>query len=252
MARHIAVFSDVHANLTALNAVLHNIDSRGITDIFCLGDLVDFAPWPNEVITAIRERGIPTVMGNHDERVGFNLAVTALDKHSPQEQRARAAAIAISQREVSADNKQYLRLLPHAIRLELKEGRVVKNLLLVHASPDALDEYIYSGHNEEHLLRFWRERRFDALIMGHTHRAYIRYITRSGDRPLLIANTGATGRMKPGEPLATYLLCHLDGQELTAETVTINYDRAETASAILASEIPDFYAQAFLHHPQRT
>ncbi|WP_413733902.1 metallophosphoesterase family protein [Sodalis sp. RH21] len=57
MGRQIAIFSDVHANLPALNAVLRDIDARGITDIFCLGDLVDFAPWPNEVIELIRKRG---------------------------------------------------------------------------------------------------------------------------------------------------------------------------------------------------
>ncbi|STQ42505.1 Calcineurin-like phosphoesterase superfamily domain [Ewingella americana] len=72
MIRQIAVFSDVHANLPALKAVLEDIDARQITEIYCLGDLVDFAPWPNEVIELVRQRQIPTVMGNHDDRVAFD------------------------------------------------------------------------------------------------------------------------------------------------------------------------------------
>src|SRR5471032_1038995 len=58
MARQIAIFSDVHANLPALKAVLSDIEARNITEMYCLGDLVDFAPWPNEVIDIIRERHI--------------------------------------------------------------------------------------------------------------------------------------------------------------------------------------------------
>ncbi len=67
----IAIISDVHGNLPALNAVLKDLDERQPDTIFCLGDLVDFAPWPNEVIEAIRHRRIPTLMGNHNERIAF-------------------------------------------------------------------------------------------------------------------------------------------------------------------------------------
>ncbi len=68
----IALFSDVHANLPALEAVLLDIDSRHPDAIYCLGDLVGYATFPNEVVDLIRHRKIPTIAGNYDEGVGNN------------------------------------------------------------------------------------------------------------------------------------------------------------------------------------
>ncbi|WP_263356173.1 metallophosphoesterase family protein [Acidicapsa ligni] len=79
-AYRIAVFSDVHGNLPALEAVLKAIDSSHPDVILCLGDLVDFAPWPNEVIEVIRSRNIGTLMGNHDERIAHGIEVMPLAK----------------------------------------------------------------------------------------------------------------------------------------------------------------------------
>lgn len=69
---NIAVISDIHGNLPALQAVLRDITSRQIDRIYCLGDLVNFAPWPNEVIELIRAENIPTLCGNHDLSIGLN------------------------------------------------------------------------------------------------------------------------------------------------------------------------------------
>lgn len=65
----IALFSDIHANLPALEAVLTDIDQRGPDMIYCLGDLVGYAPWPNEVIQQIHHRQIPTIAGNYDKGI---------------------------------------------------------------------------------------------------------------------------------------------------------------------------------------
>lgn len=68
----IALFSDIHANLPALETVLEDIDSRQPDAIYCLGDLVGYAPWPNEVINEVRKRRIPTIAGNYDEGIGLH------------------------------------------------------------------------------------------------------------------------------------------------------------------------------------
>jgi predicted phosphodiesterase len=62
----IIILSDIHANLPALEAVLKSIDSQQPDVVYCLGDLVGYNVWPNEVINEIRKRGIPTISGNHD------------------------------------------------------------------------------------------------------------------------------------------------------------------------------------------
>jgi predicted phosphodiesterase len=68
----IAICSDIHANLPALTAVLADIDQQRVDRIYCLGDLVGYAPFPNEVIARIRDAAIPTIMGNYDDGVGFD------------------------------------------------------------------------------------------------------------------------------------------------------------------------------------
>jgi len=66
----VAFIADLHSNLEALNSVLADIEKRGISDVYCLGDLVGYGPNPNEVVEIIMEKNIPTVCGNYDDAVG--------------------------------------------------------------------------------------------------------------------------------------------------------------------------------------
>ena len=68
----IALFSDIHANLPALEACFKNMEEQKPDAVYCLGDLVGYNIWPNEVIDAIRKRGIPTIAGNYDQGIGNN------------------------------------------------------------------------------------------------------------------------------------------------------------------------------------
>lgn len=67
----IALFSDIHANLPALDACLRHIDQQKPDAVYCLGDLVGYNIWPNEVVREIRKRGIPTIAGNYDQGIGL-------------------------------------------------------------------------------------------------------------------------------------------------------------------------------------
>jgi predicted phosphodiesterase len=66
----IALFSDVHANLPALESFFQDVDKRSPDSIYCLGDLVGYNIWPNEVVNAVRDRKIPTIAGNYDFGIG--------------------------------------------------------------------------------------------------------------------------------------------------------------------------------------
>lgn len=237
MCSRFAIFSDVHANLPALNAVLDDIDSHGITRMFCLGDVVDFAPWPNEVIARLRKRQIPVLRGNHDQRVACNEPVTPMAKHSPEERDARVDAIALSKRVITAENRRWLRSLPASILLELP-----LRILLVHASPRSLSEYLYGDTPTDTLLAFPQLQNVDALICGHTHFAHVRTIKTPEGRPLLFANPGAVGRIKPGQPPASWLSGEVREGVLSLTMQTVNYDVLQVANAIRQSDVPNFYA----------
>src|SRR5215218_234538 len=72
MTTCIAIFSDLHGNSAATEAVLAAIDAEAPDEVYCLDDLVGYGAKPNETISFIRERGIPTIMGNYDDGVGFD------------------------------------------------------------------------------------------------------------------------------------------------------------------------------------
>ena len=239
----IAILSDIHGNLPALQAVIEDISKRRADQIYCLGDLVDFAPWTNEVIDLIRKYHISCLMGNHDERVAFDLPVIPLHKHGAAETAARITAINYTKRMIRADNKKYLAALPQSLRLTFKVKNALIQLLLVHASPDSNDEYIYEDHPVGQLQQWLQENNADVLIMGHTHLSYIRKFTDSNNAAQkYFLNCGSVGRSKEGLPLANYLLLDIDEHQIKSEIIKVIYPVSETIDAIRRSGIPDFYA----------
>ena len=246
----IAVISDIHANLPALEAVLQDIENRQVDQLFCLGDLVDFAPWPNEVIDLIRRNRIATIMGNHDERIAFDRPVIPLVKHPASETQARMAAIDYTRQHITPENKSFLASLPRQLRVEFTFADASLSILLTHASTRSIDEYIYEDHDSDELATMMAEQNADVLIMGHTHQSYVRTIQNRPGFPAKTAiNCGSVGRSKEALPLATYLLIttsgvqnRFDADSITYEVVQVDYPIGQTADGIRRSEIPDFYA----------
>ncbi|UUC45235.1 metallophosphoesterase family protein [Flavobacterium cerinum] len=242
----IAIFSDVHGNLPALKTILADLDLRKPDQVYCLGDLVDFAPWPNEVIELLQACRIPCIMGNHDERIAYDHEVIPLKKHTEDETNARIQAVDHTRDAISAGNKDFLGKLPQKIRLNFTQQGQELSILLVHGSTRSNEEYIYENHNEADLYQMMEDENADVLIMGHTHQSYIRKINTPDGPEKLALNCGSVGRSKEGEALATYLLLDIGTTTLTVELVKLPYPVEETVEAILASGIPDFYANFLL------
>ncbi|HVI46397.1 MAG TPA: metallophosphoesterase family protein [Chitinophaga sp.] len=239
---NIAIISDIHGNLPALNAVLADISQRGADQIYCLGDLTDAAPWHNEVISLIRRRHIPVIMGNHDERIAFDLPIVPLSKHGPEETAARITAINYTKATITPDNSRFLANLPAFIQLHF--GRY--KLMLAHGSLRSNDEYLYQQHDEDDLFQMMQQQQADALVVGHTHISYIRHLY-NGEK--LLVNAGSVGRTKEQDGMATYVLLQIDQHHTGAPAAFFNpvirkvaYPLEETLEGIRSSPIPDFYA----------
>lgn len=240
----IAIFSDVHGNLPALRAVLSDIDKRNADQVYCLGDLVDFAPWPNEIIDLLRSLHIPCLMGNHDERVAFDKDIIRLAKHSHEESEARLAAINYTKSTITTSSKNYLANLPKQIVLTFSIKARDINIQLVHASTRSNDEYIYENHDLEDIRNMLNQQRADILVMGHTHESYIRRIpSKDNEHENLIINCGSVGRSKQERQLTNYVLLKVEERSIEAEIIKLAYPVEETVKGILESGIPDFYAQ---------
>ena len=243
----IAIFSDIHGNLPALKVVVKDIEQRGIDQMYCLGDLVDFAPWGNEVIECIRDLKIPCLLGNHDERIAFNNPIIPIPHHDAEETIQRTKAINHSKDTITEANKKWMSQLPYTIELRYKIKDTFRKVLLVHASTRSNDEYIHVGHDSKDLEGMLTLSGADVIVMGHTHIAYQKEILLGGNNKRLLLNDGSVGRSREADRLASYAILRISEQGITAEIVKLEYPVQEVADAIFKSDIPDFYGNFLLN-----
>ena len=170
----LAFLSDIHSNLPALEAVLDDIASTGVDARYVLGDLVGYAPWPNEVLERLQDERIPTVMGNYDEGTGFDADECGCAYTNPIEKALGDASFAWTKEHVSEANKAWLRTLQREIRFEADGLRV----LLVHGSPRRINEYLYEDKPDSTFARIAADAKADLIVCGHTHRPYEKSVGR--------------------------------------------------------------------------
>src|ERR1700742_2255988 len=144
----IALFSDIHANLPALEAFFASIDEQKPDAVYCLGDLVGYNIWPNEVVGEIRRRGIPTIAGNYDLGVGRSSDDCGCAYKTDEEKANGAVSISYTNQEMRPDERAYLRTLPMHTRVEFQLSHDRLNLLLVHGSPRRINEYLFEDREE--------------------------------------------------------------------------------------------------------
>jgi len=172
----IALFSDIHANLPALEAAFADIDSRKPDAIYCLGDLVGYNIWPNEVINEIRKRGTPTIAGNYDFGIGLSSNDCGCAYKTDNEKELGKISISYTNQVIGTEERAYLRTLPAHIRVEFQLNEDKLNLLLVHGSPRKINEYLFENRDEKSMLRIMETSDADILCFGHTHKPYHRII----------------------------------------------------------------------------
>lgn len=246
----IALFSDIHANQPALEAVLEDIDARSPDAVYCLGDLVGYAPFPNEVIETVRARHIPVIAGNYDQGVGLNSDDCGC-AYKTDEDRARGAeSIAFTNEIVTEDNRAYLRSLPARLRLEFGVNTEPFHLLLVHGSPRKINEYLFEDRTDKSLLRMMEKTGAHVMAFGHTHKPYHKKIEDSGSTIRHAINIGSVGKPKDGDPRCCYVMLEWDGDpdlrnpdSVNAEFIRVEYDVEKTAGAIEESPLPDAFAE---------
>lgn len=244
----IVLLSDIHANLPALEAVLADIDQRQPDAIYCLGDLVGYCTWPNEVTALIRERRIPTIAGNYDQGIGLNSDECGCAYKTENDKAMGKVSIRLSNQWISDDNRNYLRTLPAHIGIDFHFGEEKLRLLLVHGSPRKINEYLFEDRDEKSLLRIMRDAGADIMAFGHTHKPWHRVLG-DGEQFRHAINTGSVGKPKDGDARSCYVLLTFDEQasvknsnSIRVEFIRVPYDVEQAAKAIEQSELPDAYA----------
>jgi putative phosphoesterase len=235
MTTRIAIFSDLHGNSAATEAVLAAIDAEAPDAVYNLGDLVGYGAKPNETIALIHARGIPTIMGNYDDGVGFDRDECGCAYTDPEEEARGQQSLFWTRAETTPENKAYLRTLLPEIRFEA-EG---KRFRLVHGSPRRMNEYLFEDRDPRSLARIAKGAEADVLVFGHTHKPWVREI-----EGVLMVNDGSVGKPKDGDPRAAWALLTVEPrQPVQFEVRRVPYDVAAMAAAIRAAEgLPDHFA----------
>lgn len=199
--RRIALFSDVHGNLPALDAVLADIASSGIAEVYCLGDLVGYGPDPAGVIERVRSLGIPTIRGNYDDGVGNRRGECGCYYATEQAKSDGAASYAFTDAALDDREHDWLASLPDDIRVDVEGVRV----LLAHGSPRKINEYLLLDRPEWQLARLADEADADVVCVGHVHVPYHRTVTGSDGRRIHYVSSGSVGKPKDGDPRACWV-----------------------------------------------
>ena len=206
----VGVLSDVHSNRVAFEAVLD--DMPDVDALVCAGDVVGYNPWPAECVELVREREIPTVMGNHDRAVASGTAFRF-------NQMAKAG-VELARERLTDDQLDWLDNLPNE-RREF-DGRVK----IVHGHPEDPDHYTMPDEFSPDLLGDE-----EVLVMGHTHVQHHEEYAEG-----VVMNPGSVGQPRDSDPQAAYALLDLD--DLSVEERRVEYDVAAVQEAVEDAGLP--------------
>lgn len=243
----IAVISDIHGNMQALEAVLSDIKKENCSKIFCLGDIAMAGPEPVKTIQKIIElqesEDFEIIQGNTDEMIANcdNQMIHLLEENNPIMAHALENDVFVIPEEL----KNFLRNLPKQKELEIEGTKI----LLVHGSPRKNNENIFPDLKIEEVENMISGTDADIIFCGHTHMP-CGYQTNTKQT---VVNTGSVGRPFSEEPKSCYAVLEINNKEFSVKHNFVDYDY-KTAAAILKErgfEGSDKLAQMLIHATSR-
>ena len=237
-----ALISDIHANLPALEAVLEHIGRQsGIAATYHLGDLVGYAPWPNETVALIRNSGISGVAGNYDSTVGADYKHCGCRYENPRQEELSHLSYGWTRRQVSPQTKAFLAGLPFRIDLLPNGGHTAgPRVILVHGTPTLNTLYWTQDRPDDFCLKMAAlagAKSGDVIAFGHTHIPWQRQVG-----GIHFVNTGSVGRPKDGDWRAGYVVLERGAHGIKVEHHRVEYDLDRAMKGIRDSELPDDFA----------
>jgi putative phosphoesterase len=233
MADRVAVITDIHANLPALEAALARIEELGIERVYCGGDLVGYGPHPNEVCALIQERAIPTIYGNYDYAIARDLDDCGCAYITTHDREIGQLSVEWTLVNTGQAAKDFMRELPFDLRFEV-DGTSVH---LVHGSPRKVNEYLFEDKPASLYERLAAAEDADMLVFGHTHKPWVRDF--GGVR---FVNCGSVGKPKDGDPRGAFAV--ISGNEAAVERAA--YDAAAVAAEVKDAGLPAEFADKLL------
>ncbi len=238
----LAVFSDIHANIEALQAVVDDFQKQHIDRYICLGDLIGYGPNPNECIDLVRSLpNVVVILGNHDAAATWEATPYGMSKSAQQ-------VIFWSMETLTRENLSFIK--------DLEPTRVMGEMIFSHANPYNPKAWRYVN-SRKYAARTFAQTGKRLAFIGHTHKPLVItrknffqisfeepepssvYTVTSGSRQIF--NCGSVGQPRDGRPLACYLIYDTRLQQLIYRRVA--YDHRQTAAKIIAAGLPAYLAK---------
>jgi len=233
----VAVITDIHGNLPALQATLERADELGVSRVYCGGDLVGYGPHPNEVCALVAEREIPTIYGNYDYAIAREQEDCGCAYVSPHDRELGQLSVQWTLANTSAEAKDFMRELPFDLRFAVGST----DIHLVHGSPRKVNEYLFEDKPASLYERLASAERDPLLVFGHTHKPWIHEYG-----GVLFVNCGSVGKPKDGDPRGAFALLAATDQGVKARIERVRYDADRVAAEVRAAGLPEEFADKLL------
>ena len=231
----VLLLADTHANLPALNAVLGAAGPMGYDELWCLGDIVGYGPFPNECARIIQKKAARAICGNHDAKVISAKKIQQIVDHSKEPY--KVFVFSWTHRMLAEDVVRYLKSLPGEMRLTVEGRRVV----MVHGSPQGASDGLTAFTPEARLAALARKADADVLLAGHTHGAFSREAEN-----VLVINPGSVGRPFEGDPRASFMMLEFTAKGVDVKTHRVAYDMASVVDEMRRQDFPQVLVKALV------
>jgi predicted phosphodiesterase len=239
MSERIAVIGGIYSNYLALESALADCRRRGINDIYCLGDLGAFGPYPDRVFPLLREHRVQCIQGNYDSSIGNALADCQCGYTDPRDNHFARISYAYTLAKTSRANREWMRELPGQRRLTLGN----KCLLLCHGSPRRINEFLWESTTSSHFLEYLADRHAAEIILAtHTGIKWQRKL--NGGRHFV--NVGVLGRPENDGRTNVWYTILEGGPKITVEFVPVVYDHQRLAHDMRAEKLPEEFSTTIL------
>lgn len=267
-SERIAILSCIHGNMEALEAVMDDVKSQKPDLTVCLGDLVGYGPYPNEVVEFIEHNNISTLMGCWDEGISMDRDDCGCKFVSEEDATYGHQAFAWTRERLKKKNRKFLKSLSFALA---EKHTPAGDLLFVHGSPRGTSEYLMESTHDLILFERAAAGGCDILICGHTHVPFARKVegmlrvqaeaglknkiqselrgfknapTEIKLSPKLIINAGSVGEPRHGSSESTYVI--FDTGSKAVEIREVAYNVQKTVQAIRKACLPEAFAERLM------
>lgn len=228
----LAFFGGIYNNYLALEAAIQDARRRKANELYCLGDMGAFGPYPDRVYPILRAHEVKCVQGNYDNSLAGGLADCQCGYTDPRDNHFARISYNYTFKNTSDENKTWLGTLPETLRLNV-EGL---HVLLCHGSPRRMNEFLWESTSPDAFLEYLLEQA-NADITCVTHSGIKWHRELAGSRHFI--NAGVLGRPEnDGKTNVWYTLLTIDRDDLEVEFVPVDYDHKRLAEEMESERLP--------------